>query len=764
MVINILQRFPSLFATLIMLAAVFPVRSTAPAAPSDLRVGGFPGGRIHISWTDNASDEPVFELERSINDRLGYELLTILDANTTEFNDTNVFPDTTYWYRVRACNGELCSTYSKDSFNVSFTAGSVPNLDEQYALFLINEARADPGAFGYPSYSPVPPVAYNELLNYAAHSHSQAILNSDFNIGHCYPDPPSSQPDTEYRCPSERARDVGYIGGVGENLIAGDHGWHATEGAHQAFMDSEGHRNNLLFSGFTQAGLGHSYDPNKGSVFHGQYTQTFCGWHQVTIPALPSGIVVPYWGREATAFTFLVNFYNIDGTAPNQALVVIDGVAKSMILRNGTAFNGSYAYSTNLTKGSHTYYFYFRYNDDQIARLPESGSFSGPDVEVGAAVLEVPGEYPTLAKALAYARGDVIVQISEGIFYETTPIGIPSSGIWVQGAGMDKTIIRGDGSGHVLEASVDSVIRDLTITGGGPTDYFESGIWNTSGHVDIRNVRITGNNVGIFSWCFSEDCDAVVTVTNSIIDNNSRVGIDANEYPVHHLVNNTIFGNGTGLFLSNSASRVENNIIVKNQQAGVFNNHQSPTIQYNDVWGNGDNFVNLSPGLGDIRMDPRFQDEALANYRLRSDSPCIDAGNPSSEYNDRDESRNDQGAYGGPNASLDLFSRVSSPRFSFGPFLVSWEGSATYGIQGFDVQYQAGAGNQWNDWLINIAETSAIFGPEDPVYIVPGLRYCFRTQLRDNLGNIEGYPEEVVACTDVLHATDQVFLPILLKP
>lgn len=270
------QKFISII-TILMFLTVTPVRADAPTAPSDLRVGGFPGGIIQISWTDNANDETMFELERSLNDRSGFKLLTCLDADTTNYADTTVDLDTTYWYRVRACNGELCSSYSKDSFNVSFSAGSVPNLDERYALFLINEARADPGIFGYPSYASSPLVAFNELLSYAAHSHSQAILNSDFSIGHCYPEEPTSQPETERRCPTERARDVGYIGGIGENLIAGDDGWRATEGAHQAFMDSEGHRNNLLLPDFTQAGLGHSYDPDKASVFHGQYTQTFCG-------------------------------------------------------------------------------------------------------------------------------------------------------------------------------------------------------------------------------------------------------------------------------------------------------------------------------------------------------------------------------------------------------------------------------------------------------------------------------------------------------
>ena len=38
-------------------------------------------------------------------------------------------------------------------------------------------------------------------------------------------------------------------------------------------------------------------------------------------------------------------------------------------------------------------------------------------------------------------------------------------------------------------------------------------------------------------------------------------------------------------------------------------------------------------------------------YELSSGSTCVDAGNPSSSYNDEDGSRNDLGAYGGPYGS-----------------------------------------------------------------------------------------------------------------
>jgi uncharacterized protein YkwD len=745
---------------ILFLVITMPVWAAPPSPPSGLQVGGFPGGQIRLAWTDNSATETSFHLERSVNNRNNYTLLTTLPANTTLFTDTTVALNTTYWYRVQACNGDGCSVYAKDSFNVSFAANTVPNLDERYMLFLVNEARAEPAAFGYPAYGPRPPVIYNALLNYAAHSHSQAILNSDFTIGHCYPDPPNTT--TEYRCPTERARDVGYIGSVSENLIAGGNGWDAVERAHQAFMDSLGHRNNLLDVNAKEAGMGHAYSPGQTSSSPGQYTHTFCGWNPVPAVALPAGLVVPYWGRSTTAFTFLVNFYNAGGSGPTQANVVIDGAPHAMTLRHGAAANGSYAYTTTLSQGNHTYYFDFRYGSSQSARLPSAGVYNGPDVEVDAAVLEVPDEYSTLAEALAYAHGDVIVQLAEGTFPEVTPINIPDAGIWIQGAGLDRTIIQGDGSGHVLEAHVDSLIRDLTITGSGTASYFDSGIWNTRGHVELRNVRITGNNFGIFSWCFSADCEAIVTISNSIFDHNSRAAINANDYPIYHLTNNTIASNGQGVILNNSASLVENSIIVSNSGDGLVGNNKSPTVRYNDVWGNGQNYRGITAGLGDLSVDPLFEAENSGDYRLQVDSPVIDMGNPAPAYNDRDGSRNDMGAYGGPFASIALYSRASAPTLAQAPFTVSWQGYATHGVQNYDIQYRVGTGGIWIDWLTQTTNSSAQFGPTEPVSLTWGSTYYFRSRIRDMLGNVESYPVQADAQT-LLGEGFFVHLPVVLK-
>jgi parallel beta-helix repeat protein len=104
---------------------------------------------------------------------------------------------------------------------------------------------------------------------------------------------------------------------------------------------------------------------------------------------------------------------------------------------------------------------------------------------------------------------------------------------------------------------------------------------------------------------------------------------------------------------------IMNNIVVNNKGMGgivyyVFGNDGE--ILYNDVWNNSKNYFDNhtgssfspDPGTGEISADPRFAD---AVYRLAEGSPCIDTGHPGPQYNDPDGTRNDMGAYGGPEAS-----------------------------------------------------------------------------------------------------------------
>jgi uncharacterized protein YkwD len=730
--------------------------SVPPPRPTGLQVGGFPGGRIRLSWRDNAPNETEFRLERSKDRRDNYTLLAMLPANTTLYTDTTVLLDTTYWYRVRACNGQGCSSPSKDSYNVSFAIDALPNLDERYMLFLVNEVRASLAAYGLEAR---PPLVSNPLLSYAAHAHAQAVLNSNFSLPHCYPTP--NDPATEYRCPTERARDVGYNCLVSENMISGGEGWQAVEAAHQAFVASGDHLKNLLDFNAKEAGMGHAYNLAQGAAGSGQYVQTFCGQNSPPPQALPAGLVVPYWGRASTAFTFLVNFYNPAGTAPKEAQVVIDGQAYPMKLRRGKVGNGSYAYTTALSPGSHTYYFSFGYGENQRARLPLSGIYHGPEVEMGQAVLEVPGEYPTLAKALASAKGEVIIQLAAGTLSENTPLTLSLPGIELRGAGMDRTLIRGPAKGHLFQIVAPAVIQDLTLAGSG-SQGFDSALWHTQGQLRLHHVRVTGNNRGLFTYCFSPDCQATAIVTNSIFDHNSGAAIEANAYGLHYLINTTIVANGEGVILNNNQSEVENNIIVSNKGAGLAGPAITfPKVRYNNVWGNERNYKELKPGPGQLSLPPQFEAEDNGDYRLQVISPCLDAGQPAAKYDDRNGSRNDLGAYGGPLAPVSLNSRVSVTPTGETAYLVSWQGYATDGLQSYDIQYRLGYNGMWRDWLTNITTTSARFGPTRPIEVSASSVYYFRSRVRDTLGNVEAYPRQADAYTGLEIMT--VYLPLLQK-
>ena len=107
--------------------------------------------------------------------------------------------------------------------------------------------------------------------------------------------------------------------------------------------------------------------------------------------------------------------------------------------------------------------------------------------------------------------------------------------------------------------------------------------------------------------------------------------------------------------LYHSNQIIKNNIVASNTGQNIF--YYTPftdgEFSYNDVWP-ATYFSNLSgvnfspqPGTGEISADPLFAND---QYRLAEGSPCIDAGHPGLEYLDPDGTRNDMGAYGGPDA------------------------------------------------------------------------------------------------------------------
>ena len=82
-----------------------------PASPSNLTAAAESGNAITLNWSDNASDESGFYLQRATGDG-PFSQLASLPANTTTYTDTPLDPGQTYTYRIRAWNRNGSSAFS----------------------------------------------------------------------------------------------------------------------------------------------------------------------------------------------------------------------------------------------------------------------------------------------------------------------------------------------------------------------------------------------------------------------------------------------------------------------------------------------------------------------------------------------------------------------------------------------------------------------------------------------------------------------------
>ncbi len=115
-----------------------------------------------------------------------------------------------------------------------------------------------------------------------------------------------------------------------------------------------------------------------------------------------------------------------------------------------------------------------------------------------------------------------------------------------------------------------------------------------------------------------------------------------------------IGGSGMGITFTFGSVVIRNTCIAGIPASGVVpvgvrQGLNVGTLQQNycNLWKTADAQAGTSAS-GNIAVDPVFVNAAKYNFHLVRGSQCIDAGNPSTDENDRDSSRNDIGAYGGP--------------------------------------------------------------------------------------------------------------------
>ncbi len=86
----------------------------APEAPKDLEGQAVGAGQINLSWTDQATNESGFRIERK---EAGgdFQQVGVRSANVTSFSDKGLKPQTAYTYRVYAFNAGGQSSFSNES-------------------------------------------------------------------------------------------------------------------------------------------------------------------------------------------------------------------------------------------------------------------------------------------------------------------------------------------------------------------------------------------------------------------------------------------------------------------------------------------------------------------------------------------------------------------------------------------------------------------------------------------------------------------------
>lgn len=122
---------------------VKPIAEQPPVVATNLKVFDVfkIAGALKVTWTDNASNETGYVLERSLTADFASSTQITLPANATEYSDSGLAEWTAYYYRVKAVNGVGASAVSNSDWNRTWETEALPPI-------LVDGAATD--AFGTP--------------------------------------------------------------------------------------------------------------------------------------------------------------------------------------------------------------------------------------------------------------------------------------------------------------------------------------------------------------------------------------------------------------------------------------------------------------------------------------------------------------------------------------------------------------------------------------------------------------------------------------
>jgi len=206
----------------------------------------------------------------------------------------------------------------------------------------------------------------------------------------------------------------------------------------------------------------------------------------------------------------------------------------------------------------------------------------------------------SLGSALAGAQPGDVIMLGAGI-YRLTETAHVGAGVALRGAGAGLTAL--DATGLPVGVSFD-----------GTSASHAAGLDGVTIHGAGTCIQVSDGATGVrLSHLIVRDCGGE--------------GIAVRATGAAEVVNATLVGNPTAVHAA-GATRLRNSLLSGNGTAEAADSAGALTSSYNDLFGNGSDYVGAAAGTGDLSSVVTFAGVGARDLRLTSAQPSTDRGDP----------------------------------------------------------------------------------------------------------------------------------------